>query len=407
MMGIQELGWIVVLIFWLGLWEVQPAFASDENPDKAIVVQGNNAFALDLYARLQSKPGNLFFCPYSIRAALTMTSAGARNNTEKQMAQVLHLNLEPQRLHPALQTWLNELNVGSGGQQGYQLQIANALWGQAGYGFRNEFLKLLQTYYGAGLREVDFANAVEAARKTMNSWVEQQTQGKISEMFKPGILSPATTLVLTNAIYFKGKWALPFDREKTVGTPFTLISGEKVEVPMMHQTATLNYFEDNDVQVLELPYAGAQLSLLFFLPRKIEQLPALEAAFSGEYLQQRAAQLREQKVMVGVPRFTLSAEFSLPKVLKTMGMTDAFTLPPADFSGMTGKQNLCISEVLHRAFVDVNEEGTEAAAATSVTMTRGFARLPSFQADHPFLLVIRDNRSQGILFLGRVMDPRG
>jgi len=406
MMGIQELGWIAGLIIALGLSAAHPAFASDENPDKATVVQGNNAFALDLYARLQSKPGNLFFCPYSIRAALTMTSAGASGATAKQMAQVLRLNLEPQRVHQALQTWLNELNMGSGGPQGYQLQIANALWGQAGYGFRNEFLELTQTYYGAGLREVDFTNAVEEARKTMNSWVAQQTQGKITELFKPGILSPASTLVLTNATYFKGKWALPFDQEKTEGTPFTLISGEQVEVPMMRQTAVLNYFEDNDVQMLELPYAGAQLSMLLFLPRKIEQLSALEAAFSEAYLQQLAAQLREQKVMAGVPRFTLKAEFSLPEVLKAMGMTDAFTLPPADFSGMTGKQNLCISEVLHHAFVDVNEEGTEAAAATSVTMARGFARLPSFQADHPFLFVIRDTRSHGILFLGRVMDPR-
>jgi serpin B len=405
-MEIQELRWIVMLIIGLGLCSVQPAFASGGNTEKDAVVRGNNAFALDLYGQVKTESGNLFFCPYSILTALTMTYAGARHNTEQQMAQVLHLDLGQQRLHQAVQAWLNDLSPGSGSQQGYQLYLANALWGQKGYGFLNEFLELIRTSYGAGLTELDFLTSVEEARKTINAWVKEQTQGKIGDLIKPGKLTKSTLLVLTNAIYFKGKWALPFDEEKTHDAPFTLITGDKILVPMMSQKALVNYFEDDTVQILELPYEGAQLSMILFLPNDLAQFPALETVFSVKYIDQQVSKLRAQKVMVGIPRFKITSEFSLPATLKAMGMTDAFSSPPADFSGMAGKQDLYISEVLHKAFVDVNEEGTEAAAATEVTMSRGMVQLPSFQADHPFLFLIRDSRSQSILFLGRVMNPR-
>jgi serine protease inhibitor len=406
-MKIQKLLWVVMLTIGLGLCTGQPGIASDSSPDNDSVIQGNNAFAFDLYAQLTTEPGNLFVCPYSIWTALTMTYAGARNNTEHQMAQVLHLDVEQQHLHQAVQTWLNELNSSSNNQQGYQLHIANALWGQKGYGFLQDFLELTQKYYGAGLREVDFVRSVEDARKTINSWVEEQTQRKIRELIKPGILDASTTLVLTNAIYFKGNWALPFDEEKTVDAPFTLISGDTIEVPTMHQTVAANYFEDDTVQILELPYEGGQLSMILFLPNDLSQFPAFESAFSVKYIEQQLAKLRNQKVMVGIPRFSTISEFSLPEVLKAMGMIDAFSLPSADFSGMTGTRDLYISEVLHKAFVDVNEKGTEASAASAVAMSRGMGQSPIFQADHPFLFLIRHNPSRSILFLGRVMDPRG
>jgi len=406
-MRIQKLRWVVMLVISLGLYSGQPCFASDRNTDKNVVVQGNNVFAFDIYAQLKSEPGNLFFCPYSIWTALTMTYAGARNNTEHQMAQMLHLNLDQPRLHQVVQSWFNDLTSSADSQQGYQLHIANALWGQKGYGFLHDFLDLTRKYYGAGLRELDFSASPENARKTINSWVEEQTQRKITELIKPKKLDQSTTLVLTNAIYFKGKWALPFDEEKTVDVPFTLISGDKIDVLMMHQTAVANYFEDDDVQILEFPYEGTQLSMILFLPKVLSQFTALESAFSGQYVEQQTAKLHEQKIMVRIPRFTITSEFSLPEVLKALGMTDAFSLPPADFSGMTGKQDLYISEILHKAFVDVNEEGTEASAASAVVMSRGMVRLPIFQADHPFLFSIRDNRSHSILFFGRVMDPRG
>lgn len=405
-MGMQELCGMAALLFVFGLGSVQAASATEGNPDREVVVQGNNAFALDLYAKLQTKPGNVFFCPYSIRTALTMTAAGASGNTAQQMAKVLHLKLEP-RLHAAVQAWLNELSAEAGSPQGYQLRMANALWGQTGYAFKPEFQELLKKYYGAGVQEANFTKATEEARKQINTWVADQTQGKIAELFKPGILMPGTVLVLANATYFKGKWALPFDAANTAEAPFTLSGGEKVNAPMMHQSASVGYVEDDAVQVLELPYQGGQLSMLFLLPKKLDQLPALEAKFTVEYLQGYLMKLQVQKVQVSLPKFTIQAEFSLPGVLKELGMTDAFALPPADFSGMTGKPEVSISEVLHHAFVEVTEEGTEAAAATAVTMTRGLSRPLSFQADHPFLFVIRDKRSNGLLFLGRVMDPRG
>ena len=406
-MDMQELGWLAMMIIGLGLYSVQPAFASDGKVDKDAVVRGNNAFALDLYAQLQTEPGNLFFSPYSIVTALTMTYAGARGATEQQMAQVLHLDLGQQRVHQAVQAWLYELTASSSDQQGYQIYLANALWGKKGYSFLKEFLDLTQTYYGAGLTELDFVAAAEEARKTINAWVQEQTQGKITELLKPGQLDASTVLVLTNAIYFKGKWALPFEKEKTVDAPFTLSNGDKIAAPMMSQTATVKYFADEMVQILELPYASAQLSMLVFLPTDRAQFSALEKGFSVQYLEQQLAKLREQKVMIGLPRFAITSYFSLPGVLKTLGMRDAFSASTADFSGMNGKQDLYISEVLHKAFVDVNEEGTEAAAATAVTMSRGMVRLPTFLADHPFIFLIQDNRTGGILFCGRVMDPRG
>lgn len=407
-MRIQKLPWIVMLIILcLGFWSGQIEGISVSPLDKSMVVQGSNAFAVALYTQLKTEPGNLFFCPYSIWTVLTMTYAGARNNTERQMAQILGLNVDQEHLHQAVQTWLNELNPTSDRQQGYQLHSANVLWGQKGYGFLPDFLELTQKYYGAGLKEIDFSQSIEDARKTINSWVEDYTQKKIKEFIKPGILNTSTALVLTNAVYFKGNWAQPFDEEKTVDAPFTLISGDEIEVPMMHQTVMANYFEDDTLQILELPYEGGQLSLILFLPNALSQFPAFESAFSGQYLEQQLANLHNQKVMVGIPRFSMTSEFSLPEVLKAMGMTDAFVLPPADFSGMTGGQDLYISEVLHQAFVDVNEKGTEASAASAVAMSRGMGQFPTFQADHPFVFLIRHNPSHSILFLGRVMDPRG
>jgi len=265
----------------------------------------------------------------------------------------------------------------------------------------------LRVNYGAELRQVDFAKALENARQTINAWVADKTQGRIPELFTSGALSQTTLLALTNAVYFKGKWALPFDPAKTSPGEFTLSDGQKIETPMMRQSATVNYGENDQVQALEFPFEGRQLAMLFVLPRQHNQLSALEKALSGTYLDQILSQMHSVKVQIELPRLSLSAEFSLPKVLKAMGMTDAFTLPPADFSGMTGKKDLFVSEVIHKAMIEIYEEGAEAAAATGVTMSRGMVRPTAFQAKHPFLFLIRDQRSQGILFLGRVVDPRG
>lgn len=405
-MGTQGILGIVVILLGIGLVTAQTATAADDRNLPATVIQGNNAFAIDLYSHLKIEAGNLFFCPYSIRTALIMTYAGARGNTAEQMAQVLHLSEDQQQLHQALSTWRDELNQKGTQQQDYQLHSANALWGQKGYHFLDDFLTLTRTYYGAGLQEVDFEKALEEARKTINAWVEDQTHGKIVDFIKPQMIDNTTTLVLTNAIYFKGNWVFPFEKDRTDDAAFTLMNGEQITVPMMSQTATVSYAEDDRVQVLELPYMGDRLSMVFMLPQQPDGLPDLEPELTVKYLEQHLARLQEQKVMVTIPKLSLETDVSLPKMLNALGMTDAFSLPPADFSGMTGKQELSISEVFHKACLDVNEEGAEAAAATEVSMSRGFGLHPTFLADHPFLLLILDRRTGGILFLGRVMDPR-
>lgn len=379
--------------------------AAAELPTLKTFVQGNNLFAIDLYAELTSQPENLFFCPHSIRAVLLMTYAGAQGNTSQQMADALHFSGNPLHLHQTTQAWARQIAGVSGDASGDRLYLANALWGQQGYEFLQAFRDLMRTYYGAGLQEVDFAKAVEQARITINTWVANQTQNKIPEFFAPQALQAATTLVVTNAVYFKGAWLFPFSKDKTTEQPFTLLTGDQVAVSMMSQTASLPYSEDEEVQIVELPYVSQRLALVLVLPRQRNGLPELEARLSNEYLTRQITRLRPQKIAVSLPRLNIATQLSLPDALKNMGMTDAFMLPPANFAGMTGKQDLFISDVLHQTVLEVNEEGVEATAATAVTMSRGFAQYPVVQADHPFLFVIRDTHTNGIIFLGRVMNP--
>jgi len=382
----------------------QVATAS-EISDKEIVVKGNNAFALDLYAQLKKEQGNLFFSPFSISTALGMTYAGARGNTERQMAEVLHFELGQEGLHPAFRELFMELNSRPGGRR-YELSVANALWGQKGYRFLEEFRELVRKNYGGGLNQVDFVKARETARRTINTWVEGETRGKITDLLKPGIINSWTRLVLTNAIYFKGYWASRFKEELTQEAPFTLVTGGKVNVPMMHLNGEFRYMETDDLQALELPYLGGDLSMVVFLPKETDGIRNFEPSLTAGSLKKWLVRFREQEVLVALPKFKMTCDFRLDQALKSMGMTDAFE--EADFSGMTGRKELFIAAVVHKAFVEVNEEGTEAAAATAVVMEKGAVgqRPPVFRADHPFLFLIRDLRSNSILFLGRVMDPR-
>jgi len=361
--------------------------------------------------KLRGQEGNLLLSPYSISTALAMTYAGAHGNTAAQMRDVLHFTLDDARLHAAFKQLIESTTPGDEG--GYQLSVANALWGQQGYEFLPflpKFLELTQTNYGAGLRQVDFAGAAETARQTINAWVEDETQQKIRDLIAPGVLGSMTRLVLTNAIYFKGDWASQFKESNTADAPFTLASGEETQVPMMHQTAHLRYMETEDFQALALPYVGEDLSRIVFLPRETNGLAAFEEGLTSERLSQWVGQLYKREVQVSLPKFTMTSQFSLAQVLSEMGMADAFDPESADFSGMTGDRDLFVSAVIHKAFVDVNEEGTEAAAATAVVM-RVTSAMPAppvvFRADHPFLFLIRDNRSGSILFMGRVMNPRG
>jgi len=385
---------------------------SEPQDDIETVVRGNSKFAFDLYARIKDDPdikekgGNLFFSPYSISTALAMTWAGAGGETEKQMAEVLHFTLPQAELHKAFGSLEKQLN--EAGQKGqYQLSVANALWGQAGLNFIKEFLELTQKSYGAGLREVDFMTQTEKARLTINTWVEEKTQAKIKDLIKKGVLDALTRLVLTNAIYFKGDWASQFDKKKTRDEPFKLAEDKEVTVPMMHIKETFKYWADDKLQVLQLPYKGEELSMIILLPVKVDGLAGVEKSLTFEKLNEWTKGLRTQEVVVYMPKFKMTTKFELADYLKKMGMPDAFSLPGADFSGMTGDKNLFISNVIHKAFVAVDEEGTEAAAATAVTMKLTSAPAPPvvFRADHPFIFIIRDNRSGSTLFMGRVMNP--
>ena len=375
--------------------------------DAAAVVKGNNVFALDLYSRLRQKDGNLFFSPYSISDALAMTYAGARGQTAEQMATTLHFALPPQRLHPAFGELIRYLNAG-GKQRKFQLSTANALWAQKDYTFLPDFTRITKNDYQSGLKEVDFVTATEQARKTINHWVEEQTRDKIKDLIPPRALDRTTRLVLTNAIYFKSAWAHPFYKGATKKEAFHLSNNKKVQVPMMHINETLRYRDGGTFQVLELPYQHYQLSMFVLLPKKADGLADLEKALTSARLDDWLKGMKTHQVNVALPKFKFSAEFSLKDVLSKMGMPLAFT-NRADFTGMTTRGRLHIDEVLHKAFVDVNEKGTEAAAATAIIAKEAAeAILPraNFRADHPFVFLIRENRTGSILFMGRVANPR-
>jgi serpin B len=381
-----------------------PAEANDASPTEALV-NSNTAFALHLYGQLRGQEGNLFLSPYSISTALAMTYAGARENTEKQMAQVLHFTLPQDQLHPAFASMEAALKAIQ--EKGdIELRVANALWPQKDYVFLEEFLALIGKYYGSAITPLDYKTAHEAARRTINEWVEKKTNDKIKDLIPEGVLDAFTRLVLTNAIYFKGNWATQFDKKLTEDAPFHLLSGDSVETPLMHQKQTCGYAEFEGLQVLELPYVGDALSMVLLLPREVDGLAELEHRLTTDNLEKWTGQLGKQQVSIFLPKFTMTSQFQLEKTLGSMGMPDAFG-SRADFSGMDGTRNLFISAVIHKAFVAVDEEGTEAAAATGVVISLTAAPRPTpvFRADHPFVFIIRDNASGSILFLGRVVDP--
>jgi len=375
------------------------------NNDVNILVSGNSAFALDLYRRLSTEKGNIFLSPYSISSALSMTYAGARGETAKQMAKVLRFTLPQERLH---QTFSKLSKLLQSNAKGYQLSIANALWGQKDYKFLQEFLDVTDKYYEAGFKEVDFIDetAREETRQMINKWVEDKTNGKIKNLLGPRDLSMLTRLVLTNAIYFKGKWEFQFDPKNTNDMPFYISEKVKVDTPMMYQKSKFNYTEDEDVQVLEMLYTGKDLSMVIVLPKPDKSLSKIEKSLTTKKLKNWLSALSEREVEVYIPRFKIEKRFVLNEPLEKMGMVDAFDMMKADFSGMTPKPDLHISSVIHQAFVEVNEEGTEASAATAVIMaTKAVVKPTVFRADRPFIFFIRDIRSGSILFIGRLVEP--
>jgi serpin B len=377
--------------------------------DLGMLVAGNTEFAFDLYRQLGTNGSNLFFSPYSISLALAMTYAGARSTTEEQMAETLHFTtLGQDRLHPAFNALVLEL--ASRGEDPtvkkedrFQLHIANALWGQDGYGFLPAFLDVLAENYGAELTQLDFIQQPEAARLTINDWVSDETDEKIKDLLPQGSIAPDTMLVLTNAIYFKGTWEYRFDKDSTIENGiFTLLDGSQVAVPMMRQTAHYGYAEGKGFKAVELPYVGDKLSMVILLP-ETGQFEEFSQGLNAERVNAILKGLRDQGfVAVHLPRFEYQSELNLAGPLLKMGMADVFT-GAADFSGMDGTHSLFIDEVFHKALISVDEDGTEAAAGTAVTMRKSADH--TVVADHPFIFLIRDIKTGTILFIGWVMDP--
>ena len=379
--------------------------------DLTTLVDGNSAFAFDIYQALREEGGNLFYSPYSISLALAMTYAGARGETAQQMADTLHFILSQDRLHPAfnsLDIELGQRGEGAKGKdgEGFRLNIVNAIWGQEDYDFLAEFLDVLAENYGAGLRILDFANAPEESRITINNWVSDQTEGRIEDLIPQGLIDTWTRLVLTNAIYFNAAWQHPFNEDMTEDGPFYLLGGGEVTVPMMRQTEWFGYAEGDGYQAVELPYDGRELSMVILLPRD-GQFEAFEGSLDAQQVDGIVRGLEHKQVALTMPKFEFESDFFLGETLAAMGMPDAFVWPIADFSGMTGNHDLFIGDVVHKAFVSVDEAGTEAAAATAVVMpTAGPPEEPvEVTVNRPFVFLIHDIQTGAILFVGRVIDP--
>ncbi len=374
--------------------------------DQVSAVAGNNAFATDLYAHLRAQPGNLFFSPESISTAFAMAWAGARGQTAAEMAHVFHYTLPPDRLHPAMGALLAAMNAP---HEGFELHVADALWAQHDESFLESYLKQVQSSYGAGLHQVDFKSSPDGVRATINQWVERETKDRIKDLLPPGSVTPMTRLVLTNAIYFKGSWEDPFDKRATRTDSFHVSSSQSVQAPFMHRNTAYRYYDGGTFQALEMPYKGNELSMVVLLPKRNDGLSALENSFTAAAVARWIEKLEfANRIILSLPRFTMTQQFNLNTSLAAMGMPQAFTAQ-ADFSGMTGKRGFLISAAVHKAFVDVNETGTEAAAATGIAVAATAMRQEPpaiiFNADHPFLFMIRDTKSGSILFLGRVTDP--
>lgn len=368
------------------------------------LVQDNSEFALDLYQTLRTSNDNIFLSPYSISTALAMTYAGARGKTEKQMEKAMHFSLSQDKLHPAfskLQDKLEKVQT----EDKVQLYVANSLWPCKEYPFRKEFLDFIKNNYKTDITPLDYLKQSENARHTINTWVQEKTRGKINEVIKPGVFDIWTRLVLVNTIYFKGNWASQFDKKHTRKMLFKVSLDKTVKTPMMYQKEKFGYWADKDLQVLKMPYIGEQLSMVVLLPTRTDGLSELEKNLNIENLRRWTVQLHKRKVETWLPKFKLKCDFRLDKALQEMGMVDAFT-DNADFSGMDGTDLLYLSAVLHKAFIDVNEEGTEAAATTAVIGEQISVLMdPQFRADHPFVFLIQENQTGSILFLGRMVDP--
>lgn len=387
--------------------------ATDE--EIAELVSGNAAFTFDLYHEiLKYNDGNIFYSPYSISLALAMTYAGARGETGEQMAETLHYTLPQNKLHPAFNTL--DLILASRGEpdewsesDGFKLNIANSLWGQTGYKFMDEFLNLLGTNYGAGIKLVDFTGNPDASRIKINEWVEDQTEDRIKNLLSPGTVDALTRLILVNAIYFNAAWAHPFKERNTEDDFFYPLEGDAMMVPMMTQEESFRVNIGDNYKAILIQYDGRKLSMAVIIPDE-GKFAEIENSIDADFVATVLNGMSSYEVILTMPKFTYESGFGLRETLSAMGMQVAFDPMGADFSGMDGTRSLFIYNVIHKAFIKVDEEGTEAAAATAVMMELTMAPEEEpepieIRIDRPFIFLIRDNQTGAILFVGRVVNP--
>ncbi|MCD6575559.1 MAG: serpin family protein [Nanoarchaeota archaeon] len=367
----------------------------------ASIAKSNNEFAIDLYLKYASNfnDENVFFSPYSVSSAFAMVYEGADGKTAGEIKDVFHF---PENRSELRVSFAHIYNILNSENENYTLKTANALWAQKDYPFSQEYFDTIKNYYGGKVTNVDFINKSEEARRMINSWVESQTNDKIKDLIPPNVLTPDTRLVLTNAIYFKGNWTHPFDKDSTHEETFQSPKGN-ISVDMMYVKADFNYYENDEVQVLELPYEGENLSMVVFLPKG--DLSDFENNLSLEKIENLTQQMSKKEVSVYLPKFKFETKYFMVDDLKEMGMPTAFSAN-ADFTGMSKRGGLFIQNVIHQAYIDVNEEGTEAAAATGIVVgVTGIIEPTIFKADHPFMFVILEENTGEMLFVGRVMSP--
>ena len=378
-----------------------------QNPAVEELAAANTAFGLDLYQRQQETGDNLVLSPFSISLALAMVYAGSAGKTRSQMGAALRFDGQDERLHSAFAALQRRLaSIHESGS--VEILNAQALWLQRGYGVRPDFVRLIETLYSASVQSVDFAREPSIARRQINQWVEERTDHRITQLLPSGSIDLLTRLVLANAVYFRGAWRHPFDPQQTVADAFWITSDAAVQTPFMTQKVATGYAESNEWQLLHLPYAGGSVSMVLVLPRQPDGLAHLGAALSARDLAAWIGLLQRREVELLLPRFKVTTGVSLKTTLRSMGMEDAFHQDKADFSGLADPdQPLHISAVAHKAFIEVNEKGTEAAAATGVVLAaRSMPPPPAvFRADRPFLFLIRDELTGSVLFLGRVANP--
>ena len=398
--------------------DIERTSASDGSPDLADLVDGNSTFAFDLYRALKAQDGNLFYSPHSISLALAMTHAGARGETERQMAETLRFSLSQDRLHPAFNALDQELasrgaDLQGRDGEGFRLNLVNAVWSQQDHDFRKAFLDVLAVSYGAGVRPTNFRGAPEESRTAINDWVAEKTEDRIKDLIPPGIITTLTRMVLTNAIYFDASWLFPFSESSTHQRPFHLLDGRSVDVPMMRAKEEFRYAEGDGFQAVDLPYVGNELSMIVIVADR-GQFRELQGSLDAAFVDRITTNLAYRYVALELPKFEFESQFRLAEALKFMGMTDAFDSAASNLSGMDGRSCLAgdpgclfIREVVHKAFVSVDEAGTEAAAATAVVTQATSESLADVgvTVDRPFIFLIRDLETGAILFVGRVVEP--